>query len=212
MSRIHFCEIPPSRYALSWIACKEKDFSQNLGFLCIYLHTHIWSQSRESGSAKKVNVYIKIPRTFYFCFLVKLLKIKSLMPFQSKSQLSHLPQKHQIASLFWKLRSFSTKSPSFFPLLLTLSPPGDRSIPVFLSTVSRLKPSLWQQPSEFFLSKWLIKKENNKKKVYENLWDQFSLFKIIQSCPSKGIILDSSPQAVCISSFLLNWNLYRYMV
>lgn len=70
-------------------------------------------------------------------------------------QISAFPFTTQTSDCFslLKIKVFFNKSPSFCPLLLTISPLGHRSIPVFLITVSRLKPSLWQQPSKNFLSK-----------------------------------------------------------
>lgn len=78
-----------------------QDFSQNFVFLCIHFHTHILSLNTDNLVQEKKIVYmcIMMQRNKKINF-VKLLKNKSLRHSQSKSQLSHLLQKHKIASLF----------------------------------------------------------------------------------------------------------------
>lgn len=99
------CEITPSLYARSSVACKEKDFSQNFVFYAsTFIHTYwVWTQRIWKTKPVYMCIMTQINKIIIF---VKLLKNKSRRHSQSKSQLSHLLQKHKIASLFWKLRSF----------------------------------------------------------------------------------------------------------
>lgn len=151
----------------SWVAYKEKDFPLNLAFLCVYLHAHTWSESRESASENK-----KKPQTFYMSIMMQ--RNKKLFSWNYWKQIPGAVSIQISAFLcttkrtdcfpLLKTEVFSTKSPSSSPLLLTLSLLGDRSITAFPVTLSRVKPFLWHQPRKIF-------KATHQKKKKRSLWN-----------------------------------------